>query len=164
MVLKIPFKLIQLGLSTVSTIPGRLEIIKLNANHTIINDTYNANIASMIAAIKVLENMPGHKIFVSGDMSELGNNNHLYHDMIGNFIYTSKINEVMSIGKLSINISKNSNKGEHYDSYNMLINNLIKKMSMYKILTVLIKGSRSAGLEKLVKKIIQDYNHDLTYY
>ncbi|XBC39486.1 MAG: cyanophycin synthetase [Buchnera aphidicola (Nurudea shiraii)] len=149
-------------MSKISKISGRLEIIKINKNITIINDTYNANVASMIAAIKVLENMPGYTIFVSGDMSELGKMSILYHKIIGNVIYMSKINNVMSIGKLSLEISKNSQKGQHFYSFNMLIEKIIKKTLKHKKITILIKGSRSEKLEKVVKKLIQEYRNDLT--
>jgi len=157
--LNIPLKYIQRGLSKAPTIPGRLEIIKLNKYQIIINDTYNANIASTIAAIKILENMPGYTIFVSGNISELGAASILYHRMIGNVCFASKINEVMSIGTLSKEISKNSKKGYHYTSPKVLINNLIQKIFLYKKITILVKGSRSEKLEVIVQKLIQEYTY-----
>ncbi|XBC42543.1 MAG: cyanophycin synthetase [Buchnera aphidicola (Meitanaphis elongallis)] len=162
--LKIPLKFIQLGLSNVPIFHGRLEIIKLNKHKTIINDTYNANVASMVAAIKVLENMPGYKIFVAGDMSELGKTSIAYHKIIGNIIYISKINETMSIGNLSKEISVNSKKGNHYTSFNTLISSLNKRIVMHHKITILIKGSRSENLEKIVEKLIQECDYDRTHY
>ncbi|WP_228860888.1 glutamate ligase domain-containing protein [Buchnera aphidicola] len=163
-ILKIPIKIIKLGLSKIPKLPGRLEIIKLDKNKTIIDDTYNANVASMITAIKVLENMPGYKIFISGNMSELGKDDILYHKIIGNFMYISNINEVLSIGELSKNISVYSNKGNHYYSYQTLVNYLIKKMLLHKEFTILVKGSRSEKLENLVNKIIQEYNYGFNHH
>ncbi|XBC38373.1 MAG: UDP-N-acetylmuramoyl-tripeptide--D-alanyl-D-alanine ligase [Buchnera aphidicola (Floraphis choui)] len=162
--LKIPLKFIQLGLSKIPKICGRLEVIKLNKHKIVINDTYNSNVGSMTAAIKVLENMPGHTIFIAGDMSELGKMNILYHQIIGKTMHASKINEVMSIGKLSKEISINSKKGKHYTSLNELMNNLFKKIYLHKKIAILIKGSRSEKLEIIVNKLVQEYNHDHTFY
>ncbi|XBC43503.1 MAG: UDP-N-acetylmuramoyl-tripeptide--D-alanyl-D-alanine ligase [Buchnera aphidicola (Meitanaphis flavogallis)] len=158
--LNIPLQCIQLGLSKIPILSGRLETITLSQHKTIINDTYNANVASMIVAIKVLENMPGYKIFVSGDMSELGKMSTMYHKIIGNVIYISDINEVMSIGKLSKSISINSKKGNHYTNINTLIKDLTKKIFMYEKITILIKGSRSENLERIVKKLVEECNYD----
>ncbi|XBC41446.1 MAG: cyanophycin synthetase [Buchnera aphidicola (Nurudea yanoniella)] len=160
--LQIPLKCIQIGLSKIPKMSGRLEVIKLKKHVTIINDTYNANVASMIAAIKVLEKMPGHTIFVSGDIAEMGEMSMLYHKIIGNIIRISRINSVMSIGVLSKKISKHSGKGNHFTSFNVLINNLMKKISKYKKVTILVKGSRSEKLEKIVEKLIQEYKNDFS--
>lgn len=162
--LNIPLQFIQFGLSKIPILSGRLETITLSQYKTIINDTYNANVASMIVAIKVLENMPGYKIFVSGDMSELGKMSIIYHKIIGNAIYISDVNEVMSIGKLSQYISINSKKGNHYTNINKLIKDLTKKIFIYEKITILIKGSRSENLERVVKKLVEEYNYDRIHH
>jgi len=153
---QIPLKKIKIGLSSTPILSGRLETIQLNDNKILINDTYNANVSSMITAIKVLETMPGYKMLVVGDMSELGENTVLYHKMIGNTANFSKIDEVLSIGDISHEISQICNNGQHF-SNKATLNKYIKNVLLKKTnITILVKGSRNANMEKTVQYIIKE--------
>lgn len=116
----------------------------------------------MIAAIKVLEKMPGYKILITGDMSELGKNSQLYHKVIGNTLRITEINKVLSIGKFSVEISKYSQNGEHY-THLLELKKRLKKIILNQIpMTILVKGSRNIRMEKIVEYIIQeDKKNDL---
>ncbi|XBC39924.1 MAG: UDP-N-acetylmuramoyl-tripeptide--D-alanyl-D-alanine ligase [Buchnera aphidicola (Chaetogeoica yunlongensis)] len=160
--LNIPLKIIQTSLAKLPLLKNRLQSIRLNKYKTVINDTYNANVGSMAAAIKVLEKMPGYKIFVSGDMAELGKKNIFYHKTVGNYLYNSNINKVFSIGDLSKNISKNSKKGQHFNNSQNLLDALINKLLNKKIITILVKASRIYKLEKIVQKLIETYKNTIT--
>jgi UDP-N-acetylmuramoyl-tripeptide--D-alanyl-D-alanine ligase len=122
--LRIPLNTIKIGLSNTSITSGRLEIIQLQPNKILINDTYNSNVASMITAMKILEKMPGYKILVTGDMAELGKDSILYHKMIGNAANLCKINKIFSIGKNSHEISKIFFNGNHFLKKTQLKNSL----------------------------------------
>ncbi|AAO26934.1 UDP-N-acetylmuramoylalanyl-D-glutamyl-2,6-diaminopimelate-D-alanyl-D- alanyl ligase [Buchnera aphidicola str. Bp (Baizongia pistaciae)] len=156
--INIPLEIIKIGLSSLPILKNRLQIIRLNKYKTIINDTYNANTASMIVAIKILENISGYKLFVAGDMLELGKNDVLYHKIIGNTIYNSNINEVFSIGKLSKEISIASKKGHHFYNSDELLKNLKNKLLNKKIITILVKASRSEKLDVIVEQLIKEYH------
>lgn len=107
-------KNIQSGLLDASMIFGRLEVIKLNTDKILINDTYNSNASSMIAAIKVLEKMPRYKILLVGDMSELGEKSIIYRNIIRNPANLSTIHKIFSFGKISHEITKNVTPGKHF--------------------------------------------------
>nr|WP_253254826.1 cyanophycin synthetase [Buchnera aphidicola] len=154
--INIPLKKIKNGLLKTPIVSGRLELIQLKPHKILINDTYNANVSSMIAAIKVLENMPKYKILVTGDMSELGEKSILYHKMIGNIANLSNIDEILTIGNRSYEISKTFNNGKHFFTKEKLNKYLKKIFFEREKITILVKGSRNAKMEKIVQNLIKE--------
>lgn len=59
---------IKAGLVNLKAVPGRLFPIKLAENQLLLDDSYNANVGSMTAAVQVLAEMPGYRVLVVGDM------------------------------------------------------------------------------------------------
>jgi len=68
----VPLEAIGTGLSAVRGAPGRLQIKAGPAGSTLLDDTYNANPASLAAALRVLREFPGRHLLALGDMGELG--------------------------------------------------------------------------------------------
>lgn len=90
---------IKKGISTFRLTAKRMEIIKLNNNITIINDTYNASYESMKASILSLKNMnENRKIAVLGDMFELGSFSEKLHRDVGIEVIKNKIDKLFVIG------------------------------------------------------------------
>lgn len=147
---------ILLGLKKISFIPGRMYPIFLAKNKIILDDSYNANPCSMINAIQTLNFMPGYKVIIIGDMLELGNYSITYHKIIGKLISKKKINEVISIGKLSYFTSILNKNGKHFYDAKLLVNYIIKLININEYITLLFKGSRSSNMQKIVK-IIKRY-------
>ncbi|AKC59721.1 UDP-N-acetylmuramoyl-tripeptide--D-alanyl-D-alanine ligase [Blochmannia endosymbiont of Polyrhachis (Hedomyrma) turneri] len=142
---------IVLGLEKVRPLPGRLFPIVLGIGKLLLDDSYNANVGSMIASIDVLNRMAGYRVIVVGDMLELGGLHEVQcHRDIGKFIAVTNIHQVFSIGCMSCFISYYSGRGEHFYSYNMLISRIVQVFKMHDRVTVLIKGSRSMLMDQLV--------------
>ncbi|MFP3014382.1 MAG: UDP-N-acetylmuramoyl-tripeptide--D-alanyl-D-alanine ligase [Arsenophonus sp.] len=141
---------VSFGLSNVKPIFGRLYFINIAPGKLILDDTYNANVGSMIAAIDVLSQMPGYCILVVGDMAELGDKTDICHKEIGDAIKKININRVFSVGNKSYLISKHSGCGEHFTSKKELIDKLISLIKKHEIISVLVKGSRSTSMEEVV--------------
>lgn len=59
---------IKAGLANLKAVPGRLFPIQLAENQLLLDDSYNANVGSMTAAVQVLAEMPGYRVLVVGDM------------------------------------------------------------------------------------------------
>ncbi|WP_410051817.1 glutamate ligase domain-containing protein [Buchnera aphidicola] len=154
--LHIPLKNIKNGLFNTPILPGRLELIQLKTHKILINDTYNANVSSMIAAIKVLEKMPGYKILVVGDMSELGEKSLLYHKMIGNISNLSNIHEIFSIGSMSSEISQIFHNGQHFSNKKKLNFHLMNIILEKDNISILVKGSRNTKMEKIIDYLIKE--------
>ncbi|WP_312190173.1 UDP-N-acetylmuramoyl-tripeptide--D-alanyl-D-alanine ligase [Leclercia sp.] len=145
-----PLSAIKAGLANLKAVPGRLFPIPLAENKLLLDDSYNANVGSMTAAVQVLSEMPGYRVLVVGDMAELGDESEACHIQVGEAAKASGIDRVLSGGHLSQNISQASGVGEHFADKAALIARLKALVEEQQIVTVLVKGSRSAAMEEVV--------------
>lgn len=159
---------IQLGLAQMSPVKGRLNIHHLKATPVsteikLIDDTYNANVESIKAAIALLAGYSGQRILVLGDMAELGSDARSYHQEVGEYAKEQGINILLTLGVLSQNTSdafasKNEAISEHFNDKNMLekylFSLLTNESNQEQSTQILIKGSRSAHMEYVVEDII----------
>ncbi len=148
-----PLSAIQSGLKTLQPVPGRLFPIRLAANQLLLDDSYNANVGSMTAAAQVLGDMPGFRVMVVGDMAELGDEAEQCHRQVGDAAKAAGIDCVLSIGTLSQLIGENSGRGEHFATKAALTERLLTLLSEHQDITILVKGSRSAGMEQVVQSL-----------
>ena len=136
---------------------GRCYVTIMN-EITIIDDTYNANLTSTIAALEYLNafSNEGRKIFVFGDMLELGNASKDQHTEVGKKCSSLKIDIVFTIGDLTVitdsHISKNI-VHKHFKTKNFLIETL--KNTIQKKDKILFKGSRSMRMDEIIKKVFR---------
>src|SRR5258708_14325857 len=75
----------QAGLAAFKGVPGRLQRRRTATGALVIDDSYNANPESMQAALRVLAGEAGRKVFVMGDMGELGPESDAMHAGVGRF-------------------------------------------------------------------------------
>lgn len=137
------------GLATLKAVPGRLFPVQLAENKLLLDDSYNANVGSMTAAVQVLSEMPGYRILVAGDMAELGDESAACHRQVGEAAKASGIDCVISVGMLSKGISDASGVGEHFSDKHGAVTRLKALIAEHQIITILIKGSRSAAMEEV---------------
>ncbi|MDF7681728.1 UDP-N-acetylmuramoyl-tripeptide--D-alanyl-D-alanine ligase [Enterobacteriaceae bacterium ESL0689] len=138
------------GLAQLKAVPGRLFPLVLAKNQLLLDDTYNANVGSMLAAVQVLSEMPGYRVLVVGDMAELGEASEACHRQVGEAATTAGIDCVLSVGVMSEKISRASATGEHFSNKTALVTRLRELCAQHSIITILIKGSRSAAMEEVV--------------
>ncbi|MCK8539662.1 UDP-N-acetylmuramoyl-tripeptide--D-alanyl-D-alanine ligase [Yersinia ruckeri] len=144
---------VRVGLSQLKAVPGRLFPLVLADGKLLLDDTYNANVGSMTAAVQVLAEMPGYRVMVAGDMAELGETAEDCHRQVGNAAKLSGIDKVLTVGTLSQLISSASGHGEHFHDKSALTARLAALLSEHQVITVLIKGSRSAAMESVVQAL-----------
>ena len=125
-----------------------------------INDGYNSSPSSMSAALDELAQLPapGRRIFVCGDMLELGKDTERLHKEIGKKVASSKVDILWTVGPFSRFVAEgaidNGMSGENIFSYDTseetssLIASQLKSKD-----TVLIKGSRRMKLECVLRQI-----------
>ena len=143
------------GLTQVIPVSKRLIKSKGLAGANIIDDTYNANPLSVTAALEILSHAKGEKIFVFGDMGELGNEAERFHVEIGKKAKNLGIDRLFAYGKLSeLTAAAFGENGIHFEDQASLIAAL--KTKLHANATVLIKGSRSSRMENIVQAIIQE--------
>ncbi|ADO08337.1 D-alanine:D-alanine-adding enzyme [Pantoea vagans C9-1] len=148
-----PLSAVQQGLKNLQSVPGRLFPVRLSAHQLLLDDSYNANVGSMTAAVQVLSEMPGYQVLVAGDMAELGEETEKCHREIGEAAREAGLDRVLTCGKFSHFISENSGVGEHFSDKTALTERLRELLSQHSEITVLIKGSRSAAMEQVVQSL-----------
>ena len=168
--------IIKQGLESLQAVKGRLALIRgingINAvnDGSIIDDTYNANPDSARAAIDVLaEKRDNQRILVLGDMVELGDNAVQLHREIGTYAKSQGIDALYCLGKYSKAASESfADKGFHFDVIESLIEALRQiirqqeQLGDKQAMTVLVKGSRSMQMERVVEALSCKSNQEKT--
>ena len=77
---------------------GRQKIINLSKTMSIIDDSYNANYESMIAAINYLNTFENNKIIVFGEIGELGKFSKQIHLKIAKYLHKNFTGIVIGFG------------------------------------------------------------------
>ncbi|MDU2190859.1 MAG: Mur ligase family protein [Klebsiella pneumoniae] len=144
---------VKAGLAQLQAVPGRLFPIRLTESQLLLDDSYNANVGSMTAAVQVLSEMPGFRTMVVGDMAELGAESAACHREVGEAAKAAGLDCVLSVGALSADISRASGVGEHFNDKAAVVARLRELLAEHKIMTILVKGSRSAAMEEVVRAL-----------
>lgn len=153
------------GLKKLNSVAGRLLSIPCNENLEVIDDSYNANPASMKAAIEVLSARAGFKIAVLGEMAELGDFSKKLHLELAKFIAQSEIDKVYLLGTYAQEMKQVlGTKAIAAESKLAVLDSLEKTDHIFEIkqddsalvkTSILIKGSRSTSMDELVEMIIK---------
>jgi len=146
--LGIPVAAMRAGLAGFSGVPGRLQRRATASGAVVIDDTYNANHKSMKAAISVLAAEPGRRLFVMGDMGELGAQSGEMHAEVGEFARQAGIDALMAVGEASRQAVQAFGRGAtHFDDVEALIRAASREAE--RGATVLVKGSRFMRMERV---------------
>jgi UDP-N-acetylmuramoyl-tripeptide--D-alanyl-D-alanine ligase len=135
---------------------GRCEV-KNNGMITIIDDTYNANLESTVAAIDYLKAFSGNgqRIFVFGDMFELGDLSQDQHRRVGEKCNEAELSAVFTVGEETVTtdaIITYSEHHKHFDNKDDLLTSL--KSIVKDGDKVLVKGSRGMKMETIVEAML----------
>lgn len=151
------------GLFQLKLTPMRMELKHIKEKDLlIIDDAYNANPDSMVAALDVLQLMAGDKkraVAILGDMYELGDYEEKGHLLIGKKASEIGLAQLITVGKLGAIIARGAEKhGMSKEKIRACQNNQEVLSFLKGILqagdVVLIKGSRGVKMEEITKGLL----------
>ena len=168
---------IRLGLENFTPVAGRMRshpLPNFGKLGQLVDDTYNANPDSVIAAIDVLAQLPGTRWLVLGDMGEVGNKGQEFHTEIGKYAKDKGIQHLYATGDLSKHAiegfqlstvaptKSNASNGIHFQEPKALLKQL--KIDLQKFqeqfstgqVAVLVKGSRFTKMERIVNCLLKE--------
>lgn len=134
-------------------------VVQQIGRYRVINDTYNANPTSTLTALQTLSTIQtaGRRIFVMGDMLELGAKAEQAHTEIGQAVKDLGIDIFFGVGPLTRFATTAAQGGKvavcHFVNQSDLIAELKKYLTPQDV--VLIKGSRGSHMEEIVKGLAQ---------
>lgn len=146
----VPFAAIVRGLEAFDPVAGRTHTRQLGDGLLLIDDTYNANPDSVRAAIDVLADLQGRRVLVLGDMGETGAQELLLHAEMGEYARERSIDVLLTLGEASQHAAQAfGESGMSFTVLDELQQALIKQLPA----NVLVKGSRSARMERVVQAL-----------
>ena len=142
------------GLCAVRPAKGRLQSKPGPRGVEIIDDTYNANPVSLQAGLDVLCAKPAPRWLVLGDMAELGTEGAALHACAGRSARRQGVERLLAVGELSAEAVRAFGDGAiHFEDCASLVDRLRDELPDGA--TVLVKGSRSMVMERVVEAIVE---------
>jgi UDP-N-acetylmuramoyl-tripeptide--D-alanyl-D-alanine ligase len=153
------------GLYNVLLPVGRLSAHVLASGRVVIDDSYNANPASMEASLHTLNEMCAgrYRVAILGDMFELGEDAERLHAQVGTAVALTQPDLLITYGSRSLVLARSSIAGgmpetavisfipgEEDDLLHALHERLVAEH------VILVKGSRGMGMEKLVERLLAE--------
>ena len=146
---------IKKGLETVEPVAGRLQPVTSVSGDTLYDDSYNANPVSVVAAAKFLAAQPGVSWLVLGDMAELGDDAADLHASVGRDLKSVGIDHLAATGDLCRHtVAAFGEDGLWFANQDEMIEML--RASLGSNNNILVKGSRSMGMEYVVTALQND--------
>ncbi len=143
---------IRRGLESARGVAGRLQTQTGVAGARLIDDTYNANPGSLRAALETLTTFPGVHWLVLGDMGELGAEAPGLHADAGRVAREVGVERLFAVGALSRDAVQAFGPGaRHFSDRDALVTAV--RAALRPEVTVLIKGSRFMGMERVVQAL-----------
>jgi UDP-N-acetylmuramoyl-tripeptide--D-alanyl-D-alanine ligase len=145
------------ALADFSGVPMRLERIDAGAIG-ILNDTYNANPASLSAAVDVLNACKApRRVMIVGDMLELGEKAEELHARLGRELAARRVDLIIGVGSLGARFAQSAQEAGKDTRLSDTPAELVPQLG--EIIRpgdlVLLKGSRAMGMETLVEPLVR---------
>ena len=162
---------IQQGLEAFAPVNGRMQAKPMDSNHTLIDDSYNANPDSVRAAIDALKLAGNSSWLILGDMGEVGNQGPEFHREVGAYAASQGVDRLFALGeqcqfaiagfedsKKALSLTSSS---QHFADIDLLISTLRNDLQNQALhssrhLNILVKGSRFMRMERVVQALLEE--------
>jgi UDP-N-acetylmuramoyl-tripeptide--D-alanyl-D-alanine ligase len=157
----LPAELIAAGLMHYQPIKMRMQMHRLADGRILIDDAYNANPGSMLAAVRTvtLESRGKPVVAVLGDMRELGPESAALHREVGRQIASLGVSQLITLGQMTLELADEARQvglpasaHRHAESHGEIVTWL--KNHELKDAWILVKGSRGMTMERVVEGIL----------
>ncbi|MFM2590844.1 UDP-N-acetylmuramoyl-tripeptide--D-alanyl-D-alanine ligase [Vibrio sp. TBV020] len=150
-------EMIQTGLASLNKVKGRVELIELNHQIKLIDDSYNASVPAMKAAADLLAGFSGVRWLILGNMAELGDESLALHRQVGQHAAPFKFEYVLTFGADAKAISEECD-GLHFEDHQSMIDFIKQQIEQHQEpQTLLVKGANSAGMSKVATAVKEMY-------
>jgi UDP-N-acetylmuramoyl-tripeptide--D-alanyl-D-alanine ligase len=162
---------IKQGLEAFTPVNGRMQAKTIDPNHTLIDDSYNANPDSVRAAIDALKQSGNMSWLVLGDMGEVGNQGPEFHREVGSYAAEQGISKLFALGEQCAfalkgfeetkKVGQLTSSAKHFGDMDSLILQLrdalhAQSTGSNEHLNILVKGSRFMRMERVVQALMEE--------
>ncbi len=148
------------GLKEAQLSPWRMEAFDVPGGIRVLNDAYNANPASMAAALKAARWMAqgGRSIVVLGEMAELGEMAAFEHERVGELVARLGIDHLVVVGARALAIAIGAEREGVEPERIHRVETVEEAARHLRAIgregdVILLKGSRVAGLERVAEAL-----------
>ncbi|MDE1324624.1 UDP-N-acetylmuramoyl-tripeptide--D-alanyl-D-alanine ligase [Vibrio aestuarianus] len=150
---------IQHGLAHLAKVQGRVDVSQLTPNIKLIDDSYNASVPAMKAAIDLLGSFSAKRWLILGNMAELGEESLALHRQVGEHAAPFQFENVLTYGHDTKAISEVCH-GRHFENHADMIAYIEQQLSQsdQDSHILLVKGANSAGMGKVAAALKEKYS------
>ena len=151
------------ALQNVEPPPQRGEVLRFAEGFTVINDSYNSNPTALISMVQTLVDgavNAKRKIVVAGEMLELGDNAHAIHRQTGETIAEMGIDSLIGVRGLAEDLVRGAETQGLSDARFALDSDAAGDLIAGEIRegdVVLVKGSRGVRTEKVIERLLKEF-------
>lgn len=146
-------KHVESGLGKAKPVAGRLNRHRHASGATLLDDSYNANPASIKAGVDALCQLPGEHWLALGDVKELGPSGPALHAEVGRYAKAAGVQRLFAVGDLSRHTTEGYGPGaQHFDTQAALLAALAP--ALHAGVNLLIKGSHSSAMDRITRALM----------
>ena len=159
---------ISAGLNLATSAKGRLKLYPQPGGWNLLDDSYNANPGSVKAGMEALVALDGPAWVVLGNMAELGNDADALHREVGAYAHQVGVEKLFCLGAHAAHAAQSAGTiGEAFSDMETLVRTLKANLAQSQAnnsgansgVNLLVKGSRSAGMERVAVLLGADVAH-----
>lgn len=148
-------ELIQSALQYFTGLDGRMQFLKGKSGLLVIDDSYNANPSAVRSALDVLGRQVGRRAFFLGNMAELGEASGELHREVGSYARACGIQSLLAVGDDAALAAEAFGEGGRAFADMPALEAWIREQDYLAAFDAcLVKGSRSAGMERVVARLL----------